>query len=86
MANQFFFEEQQITDIIASLLFISGGCMVDDKNSKEFDERCVDLAIKLKKQYGRPIKIEDVLIFDEPEVNLYSKKILKAFPELKEKR
>lgn len=86
MANQFFFEEQQITDIITSLLFISGGCMIDDDNDEGLNQRCVDLAIKLKKQYGRPIKVEDVLIFDEPEENQYSEKILKAFPEFKEKQ
>lgn len=83
MANQFFFEEQQITDIITSLLFTSGGCMIDDDKGEGLNKRCADLAIKLKKQYGRPIKIEEVLIFDEPEENPYSEKIFKGFPELK---
>lgn len=84
MANQFFFEQQQITDIVTSLLLTSGGCMIDEDKSKGLDKRCADLAIKLKKQYGRPIKIEDILVFDEPEENQYSEKILEAFPELKE--
>ena len=84
MANQFFFEEQQITDIVTALIFISGGCMTDEENG-DIPKRCVDLAIKLKKQYGRQIKVKDVLVFDEPEENPYSEKILEEFPELKGK-
>lgn len=84
MANQFYFTEEQMRVIVSALIFTTGGCMIDDDNT-DIMARCADLAVKLGSDYGRPLGIDKVITFDEPEDNPYSKKILATFPELKEK-
>jgi hypothetical protein len=82
MANQFYLQEEQVRDIICSLLFTSAGFTLDDSVDPEQFKRCADLAIKLRKMYGRPLGLNKTLDFDEQSENQRAKEILEAFPEL----